>query len=144
MKQISNAQARVLRQLLDKRGVCRADWRTEQALIRHGLLDVHTPASGAGVRHYYEVTEAGFAALERFEAKHGKHETSDGVLRLYHDQRGEVACEQHTPMRGSDTWVWDRWELIPEAMIPEYQRLGLYQCELCEFQKRRAAAGRSV
>lgn len=34
---------------------------------------------------------------------------------LYWSERGAVACERHTPYRGSDTWVWERWTAITDA-----------------------------
>ena len=29
---------------------------------------------------------------------------------LYWNEKGEIACEKHTPYKGSDTWSNERWK----------------------------------
>lgn len=32
---------------------------------------------------------------------------------LYWSEQGMVGCEDHIPHKGTDTWIWDRWERVP-------------------------------
>lgn len=35
---------------------------------------------------------------------------------LYWSERGSVACGDHAPLKGSDTWLWDRWSKVPKGV----------------------------
>jgi hypothetical protein len=46
---------------------------------------------------------------------------------LYWDQQGQVACADHCPGVGTDTWVWGRWRrMAPNALASMRAR-----CETC-------------
>ena len=52
---------------------------------------------------------------------------------LYWSERGCVACATHTPFRGTDTWVWERWKRITPAEAEAFRReVGRApECETC-------------
>jgi len=62
--------------------------------------------------------------------------------KLYHSERGQFACTNHTPVKGSDTWNFDRWRRITPAVIEAYERdLGRKPvCETCAAIERNEAA----
>ncbi len=42
--------------------------------------------------------------------------------KLFWSQQGETSCSKHTPDRGSDAWVFDRWEKIPMDEMIELEK----------------------
>lgn len=53
---------------------------------------------------------------------------------LYWNEQGAIACEKHTPYRGSDTWTWGRWQEITAIEAAAFFReIGkLPACEQCD------------
>ncbi|TAH37723.1 MAG: hypothetical protein EYC70_07080 [Planctomycetota bacterium] len=41
---------------------------------------------------------------------------------LYWDQRGAIACGKHAPLRGSDSWAFDRWRKMAPKDIAGFRR----------------------
>ena len=72
------------------------------------------------------MTQAEQTALQARRA--GDRET------LFWSERGEVACAQHSPFPGSDTWIWERWSPMTEEERQEWTRLlgRPPRCEICE------------
>lgn len=56
------------------------------------------------------------------------------------DENGQIACEQHAPFRGSDTWRSGRWRAITraEAEAVECEVGRAPECETCASIARRA------
>jgi len=56
-----------------------------------------------------------------------------GPTALYWSQRGEIACRQHAPFEGSDTWVWDDWREVTayERFRWVYVAGRPMECECC-------------
>jgi len=51
---------------------------------------------------------------------------------LYWNERGMINCEQHTPYRGSDTWIFEHWKKIDRASAKEAAEKGMeIACETC-------------
>ncbi len=51
---------------------------------------------------------------------------------LFWGQNGELACADHAPYKGSDTWLWMRWEPLPiEAAEAVAGRGHGARCETC-------------
>jgi len=46
---------------------------------------------------------------------------------LYWSERGAVACHEHCPGEGTDTWEWERWERIRAEDDPGNDS----KCETC-------------
>lgn len=44
---------------------------------------------------------------------------------LYWNRQGQVGCPKHIPGMGSDTWINDGWEKVPNTI--------LVFCEGCEY-----------
>ena len=58
--------------------------------------------------------------------------TTTSPTGLFWSQRGEIACAAHTPYVGSDTWIWDRWEPMPQEAAHGYAQRGyVARCESC-------------
>lgn len=57
------------------------------------------------------------------EAKETKQ--SD-LPRLYWNEHGAVRCSAHAPIRGTDTWNWERWARFPR--IPETAPIARCEC----------------
>ena len=49
---------------------------------------------------------------------------------LFWGQNGEIACANHAPYRGSDTWLWMRWEALPNGAVEAFAQRGHGAC--CE------------
>lgn len=61
--------------------------------------------------------------------------------KLFWDENGQIACEDHIPFRGSDTWRSGRWRPITlrEAIDFEAETGHAPACETCDsISKRRA------
>jgi len=60
---------------------------------------------------------------------------------LFWSERGAIACEKHAPMRGSDSWVWERWSRVSkqdaEALRSQFDETDL--CETCRARNEREA-----
>jgi hypothetical protein len=41
---------------------------------------------------------------------------------LYWSQQGRIACDKHTPRRGSDTWRWGRWRRMSLGALSGHLR----------------------
>jgi len=56
---------------------------------------------------------------------------------LFWNERGQIGCAKpgHMPFPGTDTWVWERWELVDAKTAREN---GL-KCETCAAITRREA-----
>ncbi len=51
---------------------------------------------------------------------------------LFWGQNGEMSCADHAPYKGSDTWIWMRWEpLAIEDAEAFAQRGNTPRCETC-------------
>ena len=52
---------------------------------------------------------------------------------LFWSGRGAVGCERHTPLRGSDTWVWEEWlaMTVEDAEAWRTEQGALPTCECC-------------
>jgi hypothetical protein len=61
---------------------------------------------------------------------------------LFSSEKGSIACAEHTPIRGSDTWRFDRWRPMTADDVQAFEReLGQkIACETCAALKRRAEA----
>ena len=64
--------------------------------------------------------------------------------KLFWDESGQTACEQHGPYRGSDTWISGRWRAITlNERIDFAAEVGRQPtCETCDAILRRHAEGR--
>lgn len=55
--------------------------------------------------------------------------------RLFWDQRGHIACGEHTPFPGTDTWEWDQWSEVPVEALEEWRHMDTggdrMECETC-------------
>ena len=56
---------------------------------------------------------------------------------LYMSEGGQLACREHMPYPGSDTFVWDGW-----APMPEHERIDFVrqlkrepECETCRAMR---------
>ena len=59
---------------------------------------------------------------------------------LFWAENGEIACADHAPYEGSDTWLWLAWKPMPDEAVEAYARRGhTARCETCG---RVAEAGR--
>ena len=58
---------------------------------------------------------------------------------LFWDEQGRISCGDHTPFRGSDTWVFDRWSrMTPANRIAFTRDVGRpAACETCAARLRR-------
>ena len=65
---------------------------------------------------------------------------------LFCSEKGAIACAEHTPLRGSDTWRFDRWRPMTTDDVQAFEReLGQkIACETCAAVKRRGDAGERV
>lgn len=61
---------------------------------------------------------------------------------LYSSEKGSIACKEHTPIKGSDSWRFDRWRKMTTDDIAAFEReLGHpIACETCAAVKRNEAA----
>ena len=52
---------------------------------------------------------------------------------LFWSQQGAIACGDHIPYPGSDTWVWDRWQRMTDAERQAFQAEAgrPARCETC-------------
>ena len=51
---------------------------------------------------------------------------------LFWGQDGEIACADHAPYKGSDTWIWMRWEPLPNEAAESLKQGGdMARCETC-------------
>lgn len=66
-------------------------------------------------------------------------EAQSKVAALYWDHEGQIACEQHAPGRGTDTWRLDRWEPMgPDSVAIFTDEVGRApECECCAAIARR-------
>ena len=56
--------------------------------------------------------------------------TEGKMMSIYLANTGEMACEKHTPYRGSDTWLWDGWARVTRAEVREAKRISFaLKCE---------------
>ncbi len=72
----------------------------------------------------------------RNPARSGKDRKESGetmIKTLFWSERGAIACEKHAPFRGSDSWVWERWERVPHEAYAE--TAFELQCETCAAKK---------
>jgi hypothetical protein len=60
---------------------------------------------------------------------------------LFWSEQGEIACGEHTPYRGSDTWVWGRWRKITATEAEGFEREAgrPLACETCAAIARQGA-----
>ena len=56
---------------------------------------------------------------------------------LFWSERGRVACAAHTPFEGSDTWLWERWEPVPEEAVTGAHGAPVLRCETCGVESTR-------
>ncbi len=49
---------------------------------------------------------------------------------LYWSDGGEVACGDHTPAKGSDTWRRDRWRRMARSSATRFAAIA--RCEYCQ------------
>lgn len=63
---------------------------------------------------------------------------------LFWNEDGQVECDKHTPYRGTDTWVRERWRPIgTNEMISFAAELGRPACcDTCRAIRERHAEGR--
>jgi hypothetical protein len=56
------------------------------------------------------------------------------VTPLYWNDRGAIACEQHAPFKGSDTWLNERWRTMHKAARDGLRTALGHEagCETCE------------
>jgi CheY-like chemotaxis protein len=47
---------------------------------------------------------------------------------LFWSRKGEIACARHAPREGSDRWVDQAWQPMPDFGV----RMARYQCQHCE------------
>lgn len=59
------------------------------------------------------------------------------AIQLFWSEHGQVTCERHAPMRGSDSWKWERWRKMTPA---EQEDWG---CEVCASLAIRAERDRA-
>lgn len=51
---------------------------------------------------------------------------------LFWGQNGEIACANHAPYKGSDTWLWMRWEPLTIGSAEALAKCGpVARCETC-------------
>jgi hypothetical protein len=51
---------------------------------------------------------------------------------LYWNERGMINCQEHTPYKGSDTWIFEHWKKIDRASAKEAKEKGMeLACETC-------------
>ncbi len=51
---------------------------------------------------------------------------------LFWGENGEISCADHAPYKGSDTWLWMRWEPLPIEDAKAFARRGhAARCETC-------------
>ncbi len=69
--------------------------------------------------------------------------TTKAETRILWDESGRVACTEHAPYRGTDTWRTGRWRPITRAEATAFEReVGRAPaCETCSAIARRAAEG---
>jgi hypothetical protein len=60
---------------------------------------------------------------------------------LYSSEKGSIACKDHAPIKGSDTWRFDRWKPMTADDVEAFEReLGhKIACETCAAVKRNEA-----
>ena len=65
---------------------------------------------------------------------------------LFSSEKGSIACAEHTPLRGSDTWRFDRWRPMTADDVQAFEReLGQkIACETCKAVEGRKNAGERV
>lgn len=53
--------------------------------------------------------------------------------KVYFSERGEIACGEHAPYPGTDTFRWERWRIVTPAIAAEWARQGggVMKCETC-------------
>ena len=53
--------------------------------------------------------------------------------RLFWSERGEIACAQHAPYPGTETWTWERWSPMTETERQAWMQLlkRAPECEGC-------------
>jgi hypothetical protein len=61
---------------------------------------------------------------------------------LLWDEQGQIACTEHAPYRGSDTWVSGRWRPIRTSERVDFEaEIGRPpECETCAAIARRTAS----
>lgn len=59
---------------------------------------------------------------------------------LYWNEHGAVACSQHAPAKGTDTWKWERWKKIRPVEAVELLKQGMLACESCQAKAARDVA----
>ncbi len=57
--------------------------------------------------------------------------TTPSPTGLFWSERGHVACAAHTPLEGSDTWLWERCEAVPEEAVTAADGGHVLRCETC-------------
>ncbi len=65
-------------------------------------------------------------------------QTSTAPTTLYWSERGRIACAEHAPVRGSDTWRWERWQPVPAEVLElprlrRFSRGGIVEGNLTTF-----------
>ena len=51
---------------------------------------------------------------------------------LFWGQNGEISCADHAPYKGSDTWLWMRWEALAVEDAEAFAQRGHpARCETC-------------
>jgi hypothetical protein len=65
---------------------------------------------------------------------------------LFSSEKGAIACKDHTPIRGSDSWRFDRWRKMKVEEIEAIEReLGRkIACETCAAVERKVDASEHV
>ena len=69
--------------------------------------------------------------------------TTTAPRALYWAEDGSIACRDHSPYHGSDTWTWDRWRAMTDGDRAAMERESGQpaSCECCSsIQRRRAKA----
>lgn len=62
---------------------------------------------------------------------------------MWWSEQGQISCLEHASYRGSDTWMWGRWQPITAVEAREFERdVGRAPaCEECAAMKRNAERG---
>ena len=63
--------------------------------------------------------------------------TTPSPTGLYWSERGHVACAAHTPFEGSATWLWERWEPVPNDAATAAHGAPVLRCETCGVEATR-------
>ena len=59
------------------------------------------------------------------------HDRTEDIL--YWDESGQVACDEHKPYRGSDTWRTGRWSVFSSRDRDDFAKMTGREtrCEIC-------------